>query len=63
MMLADKAVPSPCIDICTLDDRDVCVGCYRTAREITQWSLLDNTARAEVVTKALQRRREAGAVL
>jgi predicted Fe-S protein YdhL (DUF1289 family) len=62
-MPADKAVPSPCIDICSLDDKDVCAGCYRTAHEIAQWSLLDSPARAEVVNKALQRRREAGALL
>ena len=30
-------IPSPCIDICTLDDREVCVGCGRHINEIAAW--------------------------
>ncbi len=36
---------SPCINICTLDDRGYCRGCYRTIQEITVWSRL--TAREQ----------------
>ena len=32
-------VPSPCIDVCTMDERTgLCAGCYRTLGEIAQWS-------------------------
>jgi predicted Fe-S protein YdhL (DUF1289 family) len=31
-------VPSPCIDVCKLDDDGwLCVGCYRTVEEIRRW--------------------------
>ena len=34
-------VNSPCINICILDpDKDLCIGCYRTAEEISKWSFL-----------------------
>ncbi len=29
---------SPCVKICTLDDHNVCVGCFRTLEEIQLWS-------------------------
>jgi hypothetical protein len=61
-MPVDKPVPSPCINVCALDANDVCMGCYRTALEITRWSMLDNSGKREVVEKALQRRRDDGAV-
>jgi len=30
-------VESPCIDLCTLDDDDICVGCFRSIAEICAW--------------------------
>lgn len=32
-----QPVKSPCIEVCSLDDQDVCIGCYRTANEIIEW--------------------------
>jgi predicted Fe-S protein YdhL (DUF1289 family) len=32
--------PSPCIDICKLNEHDVCIGCKRTIGEIAQWSAM-----------------------
>ncbi len=49
---------SPCINICSLDEHGICRGCYRTIREITEWSrltsaqqwaIIDNLARRAVV--------------
>jgi predicted Fe-S protein YdhL (DUF1289 family) len=31
---------SPCVNICTLDERDVCTGCLRTLDEIGAWGML-----------------------
>ncbi len=32
-------VPSPCINVCTMDERTgLCAGCYRTLEEIAKWS-------------------------
>lgn len=30
-------IESPCIRHCTLDARDVCIGCRRTLAEILRW--------------------------
>jgi|TARA_R110000822_G_scaffold188981_2_gene328011 predicted Fe-S protein YdhL (DUF1289 family) len=32
-----KAKYSPCIKICTYDDEGYCMGCQRTADEVTGW--------------------------
>lgn len=29
---------SPCIGVCTPDDEDYCMGCFRTMDEIEDWS-------------------------
>ncbi|MFC4314962.1 DUF1289 domain-containing protein [Steroidobacter flavus] len=49
------AVASPCIKVCVLDARQVCVGCGRTIDEIAQWSRLTEEQRREVVDRARQR--------
>jgi predicted Fe-S protein YdhL (DUF1289 family) len=46
---------SPCISICHLDDNDICVGCYRSANEITDWKNLDNESREQILAKARER--------
>jgi predicted Fe-S protein YdhL (DUF1289 family) len=32
--------PSPCVDICELNDNDICIGCKRSIAEIAQWSTM-----------------------
>ena len=59
----DKPIKSPCISVCALDVDDVCLGCYRTMEEITQWALMENDQRREVLLKSQQRAKERGAVL
>ncbi|HEY9036089.1 MAG TPA: DUF1289 domain-containing protein [Pseudomonadales bacterium] len=49
-------VASPCIRQCTLNEHDVCVGCYRTVDEITGWVSLDNAERRAVLEQATVRR-------
>ncbi len=29
--------PSPCINVCTLDARGLCIGCLRSGEEIARW--------------------------
>lgn len=53
----EKSVASPCVSICLLNDEDICVGCYRSAAEIGDWTLLDNDARRAVLSRAYQRSR------
>lgn len=51
-------IPSPCVSICSLDDNDVCVGCYRTAQEIREWLLLEDDERRQVIAVAAERGRK-----
>lgn len=51
-------VKSPCISVCVLDVDDVCEGCYRTAAEITEWTVLDEVGKREVLRLSRQRRVE-----
>jgi hypothetical protein len=45
----EAAVPSPCIDICRLDARGLCIGCRRTIEEITEWSRASEARRREIL--------------
>ena len=56
-------VSSPCVSICVLDDNDICVGCFRSGDEITDWGMLDDQGKLEVLEKCSQRRADSGLVL
>jgi len=55
-----EAIRSPCVAICALDENDICVGCYRSGSEITDWFMADAQGKRDIVAAAAQRRREAG---
>lgn len=39
-------VPSPCVSICELNERDSsCKGCYRTLAEISAWGQMDDATK------------------
>ncbi|MEE8343527.1 MAG: DUF1289 domain-containing protein [Gammaproteobacteria bacterium] len=40
-----------------LNDDDICLGCFRTLAEITQWGQADDDTRQNVLLKAEQRRK------
>ena len=43
-------VESPCIRICVVHPTErICTGCYRTIDEITRWSRMDSSERAEIM--------------
>jgi predicted Fe-S protein YdhL (DUF1289 family) len=52
---APADVASPCINICTLDAANVCVGCGRTIDEIARWSRMTSDERRSVCAQALER--------
>ena len=47
---------SPCISVCLLDDSDICVGCFRSADEITDWFMADAQGKRDILARAEQRR-------
>jgi uncharacterized protein len=42
-------VASPCVDICRLNDQDICIGCRRTLAEIAEWSGASEARRREIL--------------
>ncbi len=48
-------VKSPCISVCVLNEDDICEGCYRSAREITDWSVLSLEDKQDVMVNVKQR--------
>jgi uncharacterized protein len=53
--MSDTTPKSPCISICVLDDDDICMGCYRSAEEITDWFMASDEQKNEVLRKARER--------
>jgi predicted Fe-S protein YdhL (DUF1289 family) len=62
MSLAERPVPSPCVNICALDDDDICTGCQRSVAEITRWSRMDNEERRGVLALCHERAKASGLV-
>jgi predicted Fe-S protein YdhL (DUF1289 family) len=55
--LRDMLIESPCIAVCKLDDAGrICIGCYRTVDEITEWPQLDRQGKYAVLENARRRR-------
>ncbi len=48
-------VSSPCVNICALDEDDVCVGCHRSAKEITEWSAMTDSEKRAVLVNVSRR--------
>lgn len=51
-----RAVLSPCIGICSLDDAGLCEGCHRSAAEIASWTRMNDDERLHLVEVVLPRR-------
>ena len=51
----DKSLNSPCINICELNDQDVCIGCYRTITEIAHWNQYGDLQKKEVYLASRER--------
>ncbi|MGO1502840.1 MAG: DUF1289 domain-containing protein [Marinobacter sp.] len=54
-MAAEDKVRSPCVSICALDERDVCIGCQRTGDEILRWTSMTSCERKAVLVKVAER--------
>lgn len=53
---------SPCLNICRLDSRGICAGCFRTLDEIARWSRMSENEKIDVLAELNSRRPEAGTV-
>lgn len=52
----EARVESPCIRHCTLDDDDICLGCFRSIDDICAWGGADNRERRQILERAAKRR-------
>ena len=59
---SERPVASPSVNICALDDDDICVGCQRTVEEITRWSRMDSAERRVVLGVCHERAKASGLV-
>ena len=55
---ADKTIKSPCIRHCCLDADDVCVGCYRTIKEIMDWHQSTQHQKQDILTHCSLRKKQ-----
>ena len=56
-----RAVLSPCIGVCSLDDAGLCEGCRRTTAEIARWSQMSDDERLRIMDVVLPLRDSGGA--
>ncbi len=52
---SDEIIQSPCIRQCTLNEADVCMGCFRTLNDILNWQASTNEQKENIVSSAQQR--------
>ena len=58
MSESNLPVKSPCIEVCSLNNSDVCIGCYRTANEIIEWFSANDQRKREILAAVSERRNQ-----
>jgi predicted Fe-S protein YdhL (DUF1289 family) len=59
-LTGEELVPSPCVSICALDEDDVCIGCFRSGSEITDWFMASSAEKRAILARAGERRQAQG---
>ena len=49
--MSDPAIASPCVSVCALDENDICMGCYRSATEITDWFMASDEDKRAIMRR------------
>ena len=60
--MSEPSPESPCISICALDENDICMGCYRSAQEITDWFMASDEEKRQILVRVRERRDAASTV-
>ena len=50
---AFRAVLSPCVGVCALDDDGLCLGCHRSSAEIARWIQMNDDERLRLMEDVL----------
>jgi predicted Fe-S protein YdhL (DUF1289 family) len=56
--LFDDSVPSPCIQVCQVDETDHCIGCLRSVDEIRDWPIMTAEEKRETLARIEERKAE-----
>jgi len=51
-----KEIGSPCIRHCSLNNEEICIGCFRSLTEILHWREAGDMQKKEILNRAQQRR-------
>lgn len=51
-----RAVLSPCVGVCSLDENGLCEGCHRSSAEIARWSQMNDDERLHLMEDVLPKR-------
>lgn len=51
-----RAVLSPCVGICALDENGLCEGCHRSSAEIARWLQMNDDERLRLMEDVLTQR-------
>lgn len=54
--LHSKQIKSPCIKVCSLNSESICIGCFRSIDEISNWSKLTNEEKSVILKNIDQKR-------
>ncbi len=57
MLKKKNTIKNPCIQVCTLDDEKICLGCLRSAEEIRGWHTMTDEQKLQVLDNIDERRR------
>ena len=56
-MNSETPISSPCVKVCVVDgESGLCLGCYRTLKEVASWTSLTDAARADLMSELPRRR-------
>jgi predicted Fe-S protein YdhL (DUF1289 family) len=56
--MTESSVASPCINVCRLNEDNICKGCFRTREEIVGWKHANDDERRAIITRAEDRATE-----
>ena len=60
--MTEASPQSPCVSICALDEHDICLGCFRSAQEITDWFMPSDEEKRRILERVKERMQAAGNV-
>ncbi|WP_115898306.1 DUF1289 domain-containing protein [Marinomonas pollencensis] len=52
-------IDSPCIRQCCLNEQDICLGCFRSLKEILAWSAASQNEKQDTLNCIAERRAQA----